>query len=128
MKMTGGPELARALRSVPLKLAKKQLGQMLRKGAEPFADRIHGAAPKGDPAPPNISDVAISSGRSAGDEFEARVAVGPPKDAYYGYFQEFGFYDVPGKGFVRVAFDVAQDEAQDIVQREVWNAIKDTKA
>ena len=128
MKLQGGPELAKALRSIPLKLAKKQLGQILRAAAEPFADRIAGAAPKGDPSPPNISDVAISSGRSAGDEFEARVAVGPPKDAFYSYFQEYGFYDVPGKGFVRVAFDVAQDESQDIIQREVWDRIKDTKA
>ncbi len=128
MKLQGGPELVRALESISLKLAKKQLRDMLRSAAEPFADRIEGAAPKGDPAPPNISDVAISNSRSGGDERAAAVVVGPNKDAFYGYFQEFGFYDVPGKGFMRAAFDVAQDEAVDIVQRETWDRIKDTKA
>jgi hypothetical protein len=51
------------------------------------------------------------------------VAVGPPKDAYYGYYQEFGFYNEPGKGFMRASFDGGTEQALEIVKKEVWAAV-----
>lgn len=124
MRIEGGAELARALRAIPKRLAKQEMQHMLRKAAQPFAGRIAATAPKGDPAQPNISDVQISKARP-GRGFTARVAVGPPKDAFYGYFQEWGFRSVPGKGFMRSSFDASQDQALDIIRREVWAAVSE---
>jgi HK97 gp10 family phage protein len=126
MRIEGGDKLARAFRSMATRLARQEMRAMLHKGAQPFAASIAQTAPKGDPAPPNISDVAVSNPRSSrGGGQIARVAVGPPKAAHYGYFQEYGFYNVPGKGFMRASFDSSHGRALQIIQREIWAAISE---
>jgi hypothetical protein len=66
VRIEGGAELARALRAIPARLAREEMRVMLRKAAHPYANRIRGTAPKGDPAAPNITDVVTGDASGGG--------------------------------------------------------------
>jgi HK97 gp10 family phage protein len=54
---------------------------------------------------------------------QTAVAVGPTKDYFYGYFQEFGTAHHGAQPWARPGFDEGKDEALAIIGREAWAAI-----
>jgi HK97 gp10 family phage protein len=61
----------------------------------------------------------------AADEFQAAVAVGPSKLAFYGIFQEYGTVEHPAQAFGRPAFDGSRDEALQILGEGLWQLLED---
>lgn len=123
IEIKGGRELAEKLRALPDKVAKRFMGQALRKGAEPVLAEAIGDAPyKTGKA---ISEMNISLS-SRGGNVTARVGVG---SAYYMLMYEKGSHG-PGKRiqpkrpFMEPALEKNAAEATSIVAAELKEKIE----
>lgn len=121
MRVEGVSDLIRTLRALPEAVAKERLQVAVRAAAEPIRDRMEAIAPKGDPGEPNVSDIVINKVRNT-DPWTAAVWIGPPRDAYYAYFLEFGTKFMRARPFARPAFDSEQEHAQAVLKQDVWDA------
>jgi HK97 gp10 family phage protein len=118
--------------------------KILKHAAEPIAERMAALAPN-EPGKPDLKDnIKIQAVRSvddpdfggtmALDEDAAAVAIGPSKDAFYGFFQEFGTAPHqqgagehpghPAQPFARPAFDEKVGEALRIAADDIWAHIR----
>jgi HK97 gp10 family phage protein len=141
MKIEGGAKFAKALEALPFEKQRGVLVAMLKKAAVPVKDRMGDLAPRAPGHPDMADSMTIQSVRSIDDgtELEARgledseaaVAVGPSKDAFYAYFQEFGTAPHgnhpghPPQAFARPAFDDTVDGALRSIQDDIWARLRD---
>ncbi len=142
MKIEGGQKFAKSLESLPFSKQRGVLVGMLKKAAQPVAERMKELAPV-EPGKPDLKDSMVVKSVSKiddGSELEARslddseaaVAIGPSKDAFYGYFQEFGTAPHgthpghPPQAFARPAFDQTQDAVLRAIQDDIWAHLRNT--
>lgn len=142
MKISGGPQFAKALQALPFEKSRGLLVKILKHAAEPVRERMEQLAPV-EPGKPDLKDaIVVQSVRKIDDgtELEARVlddseaavAIGPSKDAFYGIFQEYGVAPHgthPGnrpQPFARPAWDEQQLTALKIVQDDIWAHLRNT--
>lgn len=120
----------RALAEVGTKATQKNiLVRTLKKAAKPIDDAASNMAPK-DTGKLEISVITgtrltsrqKSSAYKAGKLGVAEVHVGTALSR--GLFQEFGTYKMPASPFMRPAWDMRKDEAQEIIGKELWVEIK----
>lgn len=141
LQVQGIEALKKALSALAFDDARHVKEGILKHAAEPMADRMGELAPW-EPGRPDLKDsIRVQVVRSFQDaeigqidlaDDEAAVAVGPSKDAFYGYFQEYG---VPPHGthpgnppqpFARPAFDETSDTALKIVADDSWAYVRKT--
>ena len=129
MQIQGGAQLARTLRELSLKAEQKTMRGILRDSAEPIRAEAERLAPKSLDAP-HIKDnivISLATKDAEGERLEAdqhAVAVGPNKDAFYGFFQEFGTVHHAAQPFMRPAFDLKVREALKAVQEGIWRVLR----
>jgi hypothetical protein len=129
-RITGGPELAAALRALPASVRPDVMLKGVTEAAEPIRVRMGQLAPRGPDAPHLADSMAVSRIRSfqgvrVQDDTEVAVAIGPTKDFFYGLFWEYGWkFHRAAYPFARPAFDAGRDEAIDAVGRAYWAGIQ----
>jgi len=134
LDLEGGEALRAALLTLSRAVRRRALYSVLRPAAEPMRLRMQRLAPHGATgelaagitvsAAPRIGSVAGGQWQAA-DEFQAAVAVGPSKLAFYGIFQEYGTVEHPAQAFGRPAFDGSRDEALQILGEGLWQLLED---
>lgn len=120
MRVVGAEAIVRKLRVLPENVAERELRRAARAAAEPIRARMEALAPRGDPAEPTLANIVVTPVRGS-DPMAAAVWIGPSRDAYYGYFQEYGTRYHAAQPFARPAFDSEHDEAQRVLQHEIWD-------
>jgi len=128
LRLEGGKELAAALNSLPARVRKSTLTEVLKDAAEPMRKSMAKNAPRAEGAPDIADNMVISSVRSIKgeegtfktDEFSAAVAVGPSKGFHYGFFLEFGTVKMSARSFARPAFDSNAAKALKDIGRRLW--------
>lgn len=135
LKVQGGKELAQAIRRLPEAMQPKVVNEALKEGAEPMRSRASQLAPHEPGAPDlreNIGISVISKAGSVGGGPDERlsfgeygVAVGPTKDFFYGFFQEFGYGPGPVNAFMRPSFDSTAQTSLTIIMQMLWAAIRE---
>jgi len=135
-KVEGLRELAQALRSLPVRVASKQLakpvaqaGAMIRDAARIMAPYYTGAVSKGHPPPGTLKKAIILKKKPSGSPFIADyiVTVKHGKryqdvgkqhqnlDAFYWTFVEFGSIHNPKTPFLRPAFEALKNDALRVI-------------
>lgn len=104
LAISGGREMATVLRTLPQRFTRAVMMETLTAAAEPIRLRMGQLAPRAPGAPDIADHIGISPARKT-DEQEYRVAVGPTRGFYYGYFLEFGTVHMGAQAFARPAFD-----------------------
>lgn len=132
MKVEGGAEFAKAIRELSPSRERGLLNKMLLKAAEPIRSRAEELAPVEAGKPDlrdNILAKAVSDkeiadpeamGKRLREDTESVVAVGPAKDSFYGFFQEYGTAKHGAQPFMRPAFDEKGPQALTIFQQDIW--------
>lgn len=147
LTVTGGDQLAKAIRDCPTRVNKKVLRQALTEGAEPMRQMMGSLAPRAPGAPDLADNMVISNvtkfdGAKVGDQ-EAAVAVGPARllrgaytvktrtggtrtigASFYALFQEFGTSRHGAQPFARPAFDQGVAGAIAIIRSRLWDALR----
>ena len=77
VKLTGGPEVVRALEQLTARLQTTVLKDALMQAAEPMARRAASLAPKGDASAPTLSHIVIAPLRRRAGQAGVTVALGP---------------------------------------------------
>lgn len=120
----------KALAEVGTKATQKNiLVRTLKKAAKPIDDAASNMAPK-DTGKLEVSVITGTqltrrqkgSAYKAGKLGVAEVHVGTALSR--GLFQEFSTFKMPASPFMRPAWDMRKDEAQDIIAKELWVEIK----
>ncbi len=126
LTMTGGKELARALRELPDAVSLKVQRQALRAGAEPMRSHAAALAPRGPDAPHIAENIVIGiptgNVQDVRDE-DAVVAVGPEKKFFYGFFWEYGTIKLPAHPFMRPAFDTQAANSLAVIGQQLGQSI-----
>ena len=140
--LQGAAQFAKTLRDLdPSKVRGLKL-RILKRAAAPMATRMGELAPW-EPGKPDLKDsIQMQAIRSVDDpefggkmalaEDDAAVAVGPSKDAFYGYFVEYGTAPhgnhpgTPAQPFARPAFDETVDASIRLIQEDIWAHLRDT--
>jgi len=120
MKITGGKELADALRRLPTDaLARGAVQAALKEAAAPVAEEMKVRAPQrtGAGAESMTTQVVRVDG------YEATVAVGPDRDHFYLAFPEWGTSKQPAKPWARPAWDVRKGEALTTIGAALWRRL-----
>ena len=131
-KFTGGDVLAKALRTLPVKVEKQIIREATKAAAEPVlhAARSHAPVLTGDLVASLKITTKTSSKKSS---FTARVqAAGQGAktgndytgDQFYAAFQEFGTSHQPARPFMRPAFDENVDKAIGIMATLVKSGLE----
>jgi HK97 gp10 family phage protein len=141
-RLEGAAQLAAVLRAMPERLAGQTMTRLLREAAEPIRARWEDNAHRGLEAPHMRDHIVISAVQKISDVGDARfekteraqdasgrvvehaVAVGPSKDFFYAFFQEFGTTRHPAKPHAREAFDAGVGEAFVILQNGIWIVLR----
>lgn len=104
--------------------------EALKAGAEPIRAEAEILAPRDETAgPPHLSEnivIQVPTERqleAIGNETPV-VIIGPSKDVFYGFFQEFGHGPGPAQPFMRPAFDLHVQDSLRIVQAHLWAALE----
>lgn len=116
VKITGGPQVVRALEQLTARLQTTVLKDALMQAAEPMARRAASLAPKGDASAPTLSHIVIAPLRRRAGQAGVTVALGPAADVTYARYQEYGTKHMPAHAFLRPAF---HSEAPATIQRLV---------
>lgn len=123
----GGQELAAMLASLPKSVAKTIQRTVLVEAAEPMVAVARRLAPR-EPGAPDLADnIEIGNARTGKDEFGdefARVAWGPVKGFFYGYYQEWGAVHHGAQPFMRPAFDTQKERSLGIIRTRTWEHIQ----
>lgn len=133
--MSGGPQLAKALRDLDPAKARGVRLHILKTAAAPMRDRMEELAPLGEIAPHIKDRIGVSAVRKIQDpdfveplelaDDAAAVAIGPGKAAFYGAMLEFGTAPhgnhpgTPAQPFVRPGFDETVDQSLRLMADEV---------
>lgn len=123
MTVHGGEELATRLNALPPKLSRKVKRQALIAGAEPIRAEMGRLAPRGPEAPHLADSMTISTARSQEEQEEA-IKVGPARDQFHGFFQEWGTRRHAAQPFARPAFSAKAPEALGIIGARLWDALR----
>lgn len=134
MKVEGGQDLLRRLQQLPAAVSRPVRVHALMQGGEPIREEASALAPYDqESGEPHLQDnivVAPLSERtleSRGRGTETVVEIGPelrPDDLFYGFFQEFGTKHHPAQPFMRPAFDARAQDALEIIEDELWFAVR----
>jgi len=135
MGVTGGQELAVQLRKLALGVRKKALLGVLKTAAVPIQGRAAELAPLDPVGEVHLKEsiqvsVANQIGTQAGgrweasDEFQAAVAIGPTRKAFYGLFVEYGTVKMGAKPFLRPAFDYGSDRTLTLIREGLWELLE----
>jgi HK97 gp10 family phage protein len=109
-RIEGAKEMDRVLRTLPRAMGRRAAIGALRAGAVPIAEEAELNAPRksGELA----ENILI---RTARDQGQVTVLIGPARSAFQGIFQEFGTKNHPAQPFMRPAFDSKAVEALAII-------------
>lgn len=120
MRFEGGDELAANLAKLSMPLSKKIVREALLEAAEPIRAMAARIAPHAPGAPDLRDHIAVAPVRSS--ELGA-VAVGPTREFYYGFFQEFGTKHHGAHAFMRPAFDTQAEKALGVLGKALWREL-----
>jgi HK97 gp10 family phage protein len=135
-KVSGDDGLRSAFTALPTSVTHDTAVEALLKAVEPIRAMAATRAPRGDGAGPHLADhivaaettrVGTGRGARAVAGHEHVVVVGPsyrPEDVFWGTFQELGTATHPAQPFLRPAFRAGIRQAQRILGRELWAAIR----
>jgi HK97 gp10 family phage protein len=125
-KITGGPEIDRALRELPLKASRQIIRQEAKEAVQPWVDEMrstvrrgphvfrsgHGLRKrdKGSQVEKVFGFIAanISIRTRVNSDLEALVKVGPPRRGFWAGMLEFGTRKMHAFPFMRPAFEVGK--------------------
>jgi HK97 gp10 family phage protein len=120
IRFTGGAELARNLDALSTRLSRQIQRQALKEAGEPIRQMMAQRAPIEPGAPDLAANIVISTARPKGwGSTVVAIAIGPAKDFFYGFFQEYGTVHHRAQPFVRPAYD------QQVVSGRTLNQIKE---
>lgn len=134
MKLTGGPQLAKALRDLSFEKERAVVRKMLREAAEPIREEAEQLVTIGESAPHIVDHIVVSATNTIEDDSlggrraeanEHAVAIGPSRDFFYGFFLEFGTIKMSAKPFLRPAFDSKVGAALKVFQESIWAFLRD---
>lgn len=119
MQLHGAQDLARRLRELPKQMSRVALIKAAKAGAEPIVERAQDLAPKGTGK--QFGRRTVHLAESIGTRFTRRgalrvvVQIGTEKDAYWGFFIEYGTSKMAAQPFMRPAFDAGAQDAVDAI-------------
>lgn len=132
LKLSGGPQLAKALEMLSPSKARGVLNKMLIESGEHIRQRAEEMAPV-EPGKPDLKDhISIRSisdkeigdpnllGKRAREDSEAIAAIGPEREFFYAWYVEFGTVFAGAQPFMRPAFDAKAPEALRTLQEQMW--------
>ena len=130
MKLEGQDKFFRGLRALDIGKQKSVMRKILLKAAEPIRDTAEQLVPISDDAPHlvdhilavsvnRVKDEAVGELRELQDD-EFVVAIGPRRDLFYGFFQEYGTVAHGAQPFMRPAFDQSSDAVLKSLQDDIW--------
>jgi HK97 gp10 family phage protein len=119
MKFEGGAEIAAAFAEYSRRWQTKTMTAALVAAGEPMRAAAARYAPRGEPSGPTLAEMIILPLRRFGTHM-AGVAIGPKKEAYYGFFQEYGTVHHAAHPFMRPAFDSQQAATLAILSQVLW--------
>lgn len=129
MRFSGGEALARVYASLPEAVSRRWQLEALRKAAEPLRAEMAARAPRGPSRvgrrfPVHLKDsiTIMTMRQSVADD--PTVAVGPSKDAFWGFFQEYGTVRHGAQPFAGPSFDARVMTMLDTLRDEAWSAIR----
>lgn len=132
VKVEGGAQLAKALRSIAsFEEERAAMLTILKTAAEPIQRRTAELVGVSNRQGPHLKDsIKIQAltkvddsdfrGSVELDTHEFAVAVGPSKDTFWGFFQEYGTVHHPPRPAMRPAFDQTQNAVMQKVQHGIW--------
>lgn len=129
MRFAGGEQLARVYDRLPAAVSRRWQLEALRKAAEPLRAEMEVRAPRGPSRagrrfPTHLKDsMAIMTVRRS-TENDPTVAVGPGKDAFWGFFQEYGTIRHGAQPFAGPSFDARVMTMLNTLRDEAWTAIR----
>jgi HK97 gp10 family phage protein len=135
LSVTGGEALAKQLRKLAVSVRKKALLGVLKTAAVPIQGRAAELAPLDPVGEVHLKEsiavsVANQIGTQAGgqwaasDEFQAAVAIGPTRKAFYGLYLEYGTVKMGAKPFLRPAFDYGTDRTLTLIREGLWELLE----
>jgi len=134
--LQGLDQFAKNLRGLDLSKQKAVKVKILMAAAEPIQEEAERLVPISQDAPhlvDHILRVPLSKvddeefgGKRALEAEEAVVGIGPYKDGFYGWFQEFGTVNHSAQPFMRPAWDAKRDGAYRAIQEDLWAWIRKT--
>lgn len=123
MTIHGGEELAARLSTLPFRRRRKEVLAALIAGGEPIRLELGRQAPRSAEAP-HLADSMTTSVAKSPDPDTFVVAVGPSRDAFWGFFQEWGTRHHGAQPFARPAFRAKAPEALGIVGDRLWTSVR----
>ncbi len=123
--ITGIKQIDRAFRQLEPKLARKVIRQALRKSLKPVADEVKADSPVETGL--LRSAIKVRAGKRARGSISLVVIMGEGDfkgETFYGAFQEYGTSRMPGKNFMRRAFDSKSDAARAQIEAEILAGIE----
>lgn len=125
--ISGLADLQKRLSTLPDAVSFKVQQTALKAGAESIRAEAAALAPRSDKAPHLADNIVIgvpTRGLEDVNEGDAVVAVGPQKNFFYGFFQEYGTIHQAAQPFMRPAFDNQSRSALNVVAESMWLAIR----
>lgn len=119
VKVTGGPELGRALAQLTERMGKKTLRAALMVGGEVIRKAGSSHAPHAPGTPDLRENIGMNPVRRLPEDAHAAVVVGPTKGFAYGLPQELGTVHHPAHPFMRPAFDTEGQNALGAIRQEL---------
>lgn len=121
LKVEGGERLARELRGLSNRVSRNVQREALKEGAELIRARASALAPR-EPGAPDLADnIAVSN--ALPEDGSVGVAIGPTRNFFYGFFQEFGTSRHSAQPFLRPAFDSEGPRALKVIAAAMWDAL-----
>jgi HK97 gp10 family phage protein len=138
LSITGGAQLAANLNALGAAVRQRALVKVLRAAAWPIQSRAIELAPIDPRMTYHLKDHIViytvpttemwwkwEWTLTGSDEYQAAVAIGPSKDAFWGGFLEFGTVKMAAKPFMRPAFDYGADRALSLIREGLWALLEE---
>ena len=124
--LQGGEALARVLDGLKPATSRRKQFKILREAAKPMRAGMEANAPRGSGSHGrHLADsIVIASVRDRQGDGDATVAVGPSRDAFWGFFQERGTIFHAPQPFAGPAFDSRLRRSFAIIQTRTWQLIR----
>ena len=123
-QIRGGLQLETKLRALPQKIARRDGGNALKRGAELIAEEARRLAPVSDRNEEHLRDNIVVSLLRASKGAARRVVIGFNKAvSFRAHFTEYGTYRSKPSPFMRPALDGKGAEAIERIGEELWNAV-----
>lgn len=123
----GGAELKRALDRAGAELTRTLVIAALKEAADPIRRDMAARMARGERAPHAADNVIVAVVNEIDGEklapLEFAVGIGPTKDFWYWFFQEFGTVRHSAQPAMRPAFDAGAQRALKDIGNGLWDAI-----